>query len=284
LFDKLVGNEKIKESLRTSLEKNNIVNSYMFVGKSGIGKKLFARDFSEHILFHNGEKTDVLNSEDYVEIRPLEGKKVISIDQIRELTKYINELPVSSDRRIFVIDEAEKLTSEAQNAFLKTLEEPPKYAIIILIVSNESQMLETVRSRCTILRFDQLSKDDIKEYLNSHKEYVIPQEEDVEIKLLDGSLENIENLETKIEQYRQLDKLARSIRKKNTPSAFNNAELLYEGKDDIIGMLEILNIIFFNMGLTKCVLVVENTKKKILANNNHNMCIDFLIMKCIDSI
>ena len=264
-FDNLIGNEKIKNELIEAMGNQKISHSYMFVGKTGIGKRLFAREFAKGLL-GNFEK-DILNYEDYNEIGPVDGKKIISVDQIRELIKKANELPTESQRRVFVVDEADKMNIEAQNSILKTLEEPPEYVVIILIVTNENKMLETIKSRCNIFK---------SELTNGRK--------NVEIKLLNGSLENIDNLEQMEENYSVLKNLAHSIKNKDTAEAFNNGLLLYENKNDIMNLLDLLNIVFLEEGLTKCVFIVESTKTKILQNNNYNMCIDNLIMKSIDLI
>ena len=280
-FEKLIGNEKIKQELTETMENQTISHSYMFVGKSGIGKRLFAREFAKGLL--GDFNKDILNYEDYKEIGPLEGKKIISVDQIREIIKEANELPTESEKRVFVIDEADKMNSEAQNSILKTLEEPPEYVVIILIVTNESKMLETIKSRCNIIKFDTLKELEIEKYLI--KENLLDKSrKDVEIKLLNGSLENVNNLDSMLENYDYLKVLVSYIKKKDIIQALNNGLLLYESKDDIINLLDLLNIVFLEERLTKCVFVVENTKIKILQNNNYNMCIDNLIMKSIDSI
>ena len=280
-FEKLIGNEKIKQELTETMENQTISHSYMFVGKSGIGKRLFAREFAKGLL--GDFNKDILNYEDYKEIGPLEGKKIISVDQIREIIKEANELPTESEKRVFVIDEADKMNSEAQNSILKTLEEPPEYVVIILIVTNESKMLETIKSRCNIIKFDTLKESEIEKYLVEEKLFD-KSRKDVEIKLLNGSLENVNNLDSMLENYDYLKVLVSYIKKKDIIQALNNGLLLYESKDDIINLLDLLNIVFLEERLTKCVFVVENTKTKILQNNNYNMCIDSLIMKSIDSI
>ena len=87
------------------------------------------------------------------------------------------------------------MNSEAQNSILKTLEEPPEYVVIILIVTNESKMLETIKSRCNIIKFDTLKESEIEKYLI--KENLLDKSrKDVEIKLLNGSLENVNNLDS----------------------------------------------------------------------------------------
>ena len=280
-FENLIGNERIKKELTETMGNQKVSHSYMFVGKSGIGKRLFAREFAKGLL-GNFEK-DILNYEDYNEIGPLEGKKIISVDQIREIIKKANELPTESQKRVFVVDEADKMNIEAQNSILKTLEEPPEYVVIILIVTNENKMLETIKSRCNILKFDSLKDEEIEEFLKANKD-LNKGEKNVEIKLLNGSLENINDLEQMEQNYNLLRTFAISIKKKDTAEAFNNGLLLYENKNDIMNLLDLLNIVFLEEGLTKCVFVVENTKTKILQNNNYNMCIDNLIMKSIDLI
>ena len=104
----------------------------------------------------------------------------------------------------------------------------------------------------------------------------------MEIRLLNGSLENIKDLEKMEENYDNLKTLVNCIKRKDITGAFNNGLLLYENKNDIMNLLDLLNIVFLEEGLTKCVFVVENTKTKIMQNNNYNMCIDSLIMKSID--
>ena len=139
-------------------------------------------------------------------------------------------------------------------------------------------MLETIKSRCNIIKFDTLKKEEIETFLEQN-DLLDKSRKDVEIKLLNGSLENVNNLNSMLENYDYLKVLVSSIKKKDIPQALNNGLLLYESKDDIIGLLDLLNIVFLEERLTKCVFVVENTKTKILQNNNYNMCIDNLIMK-----
>ena len=278
-FENIIGNEKIKQELIETIENKKVSHSYMFVGKSGIGKRLFARELAKGLLGDFGK--DILNYEDYKEIVPAEGKKIISVDQIREVIKEANELPTNSDKRVFVIDDADKMNVEAQNSILKTLEEPPEYVVIILIVTNENKMLETIKSRCNIIRFNSLKDEEIENYLKNNRELTNGRK-NVEIRLLNGSLENIKDLEKMEENYDNLKTLVNCIKRKDITGAFNNGLLLYENKNDIMNLLDLLNIVFLEEGLTKCVFVVENTKTKIMQNNNYNMCIDSLIMKSID--
>ena len=136
-FRNIIGNDGVKELLNNSISTNSVLHSYMFVGPDGIGKKLFAIDFSEMILCLNDNKAcgncDSCvkfsgNSHPDFEIVDSEDGKSIKIGQIRLLQEQIAEKPIVSDKKIYIINNADLMTTEAQNCLLKTLEEPPEYA------------------------------------------------------------------------------------------------------------------------------------------------------------
>ena len=188
----------------------------------------------------------------------------------------IVEKPITSRRKVYVIDDADLMSEESQNCLLKTLEEPPEYAVIILIVSNESRILPTIKSRCVIIKFQPLTSKEIKQ--------VKPELSDDLIQLLEGSLLNAENIEQKKEQYVQLSNLVNVLENKQLVEVFNSADLLYKGKDDIITLLEYLNLIFFSRNEINAIPIIEKTKKKILANNNYDMTIDYCLMNIWDEL
>ena len=173
-FNNIIGNEKVKDLLNNSIEVNNFVHSYMFVGPSGIGKSLFARDLAEKILCNSPSnkacnncssctKFESNNHPDFFIIDTDDGKS-IKIGQIRLMQEQICQKPILSDKKIYVINNSDLMTVEAQNCLLKTLEEPPKYAIIILVLSNENKLLTTIKSRCTKIVFQKLSDNDLIKY------------------------------------------------------------------------------------------------------------------------
>lgn len=287
MFENLVGNEKVKEYLNSTIENKNISHSFMFVGKPGIGKKQFAHQYAEMIMcLQNGKcdgnsvkcdsciKFEGNANPDYAEITP--DGKTLKIEQIRNLQARIVEKPITSRRKVYVIDDADLMSEESQNCLLKTLEEPPEYAVIILIVSNESRILPTIKSRCVIIKFQPLTSKEIKQ--------VKPELSDDLIQLLEGSLLNVENIEQKKEQYAQLSNLVNVLENKQLVEVFNSADLLYKGKDDIITLLEYLNLIFFSRNEINAIPIIEKTKKKILANNNYDMTIDYCLMNIWDEL
>ena len=124
-FDNIIGQDFAKKYLTNSIKKNKINHAYMFEGIDGIGKKKFSQELSKILL----DTENIENSPDYINIHP-DGNS-IKIAQIRKLQTDIIVKP-HKKYKIYIINQAESMTVEAQNALLKTLEEPPEYAIIIL--------------------------------------------------------------------------------------------------------------------------------------------------------
>ena len=162
MFQEIIGNDKNKAILEKAIQNHNLLHSYLFVGREGIGKKMMARQFAKKILCLKPDSDmdqkcesctmfDGENHPDYHEIRP--DGNTIKIEQIRQMNASVMEKPIISKYKIFVIDDCDKMTKEAQNCLLKTLEEPPIYVIILLICSQENQLLSTIQSRCTKLQF-----------------------------------------------------------------------------------------------------------------------------------
>ena len=164
MFETIVGNKQIKEVLEKSILNGIRTHSYLFVGIQGIGKKMIATEFAEQILDigqENQLKSD--NHPDFLLIEP-DGNS-IKIEQIRSLQKKIQEKPIISNHKVYIIDNADTMTQDAQNCLLKTLEEPPEFAKIILIGSSENSFLPTIKSRCMILSFNPIEDNKIKEVL-----------------------------------------------------------------------------------------------------------------------
>ncbi len=179
IFNNIIGNEKNKELLKHIIDTDNIAHSYMFVGKDSIGKSLFAKEFAKAILCLDKEKPcnkcksciefNTYNNPDFNILEPEANS--IKTDKIRELTKKVYEKPVISDRKVYIINDSNCMTKEAQNSLLKTLEEPPEYVTIILITSNENIFLPTIKSRCTKILFNRLTNEELKRVLQKEYDY-----------------------------------------------------------------------------------------------------------------
>ena len=152
MFDKIIGNEEIQELLKQTIKSKRASHSYLFIGTEGIGKKQIAKEFAKALLCIEENKYcgkcksciefDNNNNPDFILIEPEESS--IKIDQIREIQRKVVEKPIISRQKVYIIDDSDKMTPEAQNGLLKTLEEPPEYITIILIGSNENSFLSTI--------------------------------------------------------------------------------------------------------------------------------------------
>jgi DNA polymerase-3 subunit delta' len=177
-FVEIIGQQKPLTILRSALANGRLHHAYLFLGPEGVGKHSVAVAFAKAI--HCGELTNDFcggcvncariadgNHPDVRVIEPLSGKKEISIAQIRELERELSFRSFTGKRKIAVIDPATLMNLSSQNALLKTLEEPPRDCLIILIAANGGALLPTLRSRCLRLSFAPLARADVAAYLQS---------------------------------------------------------------------------------------------------------------------
>ena len=274
MFEDILGNDDVKKYLTNCIENKNFSHSYIFSGIKGIGKYTFAKDFAKCILEDS-------MMQDYYELGP-DGKS-IKVAQIRELQHVINIKPTFSKKSVYIIDDADLMTIEAQNSLLKTLEEPPEYAVIILIVHNERSILSTVKSRCVNIKFSKLSDKDIKKYFL--KNDLSFEDKNINVfKVLDGSLNNIDFIRDDYDELLKLTVFVTNLKKNKVINFFQDASVFYDNHDKIIRLLEYLNILLFENSYFQLIEIVEKTKNKILMNNNFEMCIDYMILNFIEEL
>lgn len=190
-FGNLIGQDRVKATLSELVLSGKIGHAYLFNGPSGVGKKSFARVFAGSVMCPNtanGERCGVCEccvllendtNPDYKLICPAEGKNSIGVETVREMQEDMIKAPVFGVRKVYVIDGAEKMTEQAQNAFLKILEEPPSYVLMLLLCDNTLSILDTVKSRVIRIDFSRNSNDEIREkYRSLCREKGIAPEED----------------------------------------------------------------------------------------------------------
>ena len=292
MFENIIGNKKAKEILKRAILSNRASHSYMFLGTEGIGKKLIAQEFAKAILCLDSEKTQSgsycnkcksciefssSNNPDYIYIEPEETK--IKIDQIRTMQMKVAEKPIISENKVYIINDADTMTNEAQNCLLKTLEEPPEYVTIILIGKNEENFLTTIKSRCTKVNFEKISNEDLRKYLVQNN---IENISDELLEMADGSIKkSLEIIENK-ESYQSVENIMNNLDKCDIIEILNLGADLYKAKETINSILENINIIALkkakeNIKFARCIKIVEETKKRLKANSNFDMCIDNLL-------
>ena len=263
----------------------------MFVGPDGIGKFLFAKEFAKIVLCQDTNKAcnhcsscikfDGNNHPDFMPLDSEDGKN-IKIAQVRALQESISEKPIISDKKVYIINNSDLMTVEAQNCLLKTLEEPPEYAIIILVLSNENKLLSTIKSRCTKVSFHRLTESDLMQYSKQNNIEV----NSSLLSACDGSISKLLNSQNNLEAYKQLDNIINSFSSKDIVDIWNIADILYKSKDNINTLLEYFNTVFLeklkstkDSKYIKAIKVIEDTKNKLSSNANYDMCIDNLLLQ-----
>lgn len=188
-FPQIIGHEPQKEFLLNSVRKNRISHAYLFSGPEGVGKKLVAIGFAKLINCAEKEKENPdcecvscaktekgFNPDVLVFGYP--GEKTIKVDHVRQdIERLIHLAPYENPCKVFIIDGAQRMNFNAQNAFLKTLEEPPPNSVIILITTLADLLMPTIRSRCQSVVFQPLEAGQVREFLEKEK----PEDDDPEL-------------------------------------------------------------------------------------------------------
>ena len=299
-FNEIIGNEEAKDILIKTIKSKNILNSYMFVGEEGIGKKLIAVEFARMILCESEdcENDDSCNScikfnsnnhPDYFFIEKLSDKNSIIIDQIREVIDNVYQKPIESNRKVFIINDCELMTEEAQNAFLKTLEEPPSYTTIILVTSREDMLLNTVVSRCTKIQFNELNDAEMLKYVELNNN--INQKTKELIEYANGSIGKLNYIQNNLELFEQIENNIHRIvngKVKSLITCIKENSILYSCKEEISSVLDFIIMVLFkemknnyalSIKVEETIRYIEFTKTKFKSNCNFEMTIDDMLFK-----
>ena len=216
------------------------------------------------------------NHPDFELIEPDGG--TISIDRIRFIQEEIAKKPIVSNRKVYVIADADSMTIPAQNCLLKTLEEPPEYATIILTTANETRLLNTVKSRCMKITFEIIPTKDVKEFMLNHSQDI----SDELIEMSEGSIGKAINFYENKEIYESVNNLLKKINGSSLINMMKNADIIYKQKDNpknIKDILNYLNVYLYNSNNTGCIQYVEDTKRRLNQNANYDMTIDYLLIR-----
>jgi DNA polymerase-3 subunit delta' len=248
-FKQIVGHPKQLETLRLALAHERLHHAYLFVGATGVGKKTIGLSLAKAIHCSVaigdfcGECVDCAriqdgNHPDVRVIEPLAGKKEISIQQIRELEKELNLRSFSGNKKIVILDPATLMNLPSQNALLKTLEEPPKDSLLVLIAPNLGGLLPTLRSRCLRVSFAPLTRDQVAAFLVSQRRVPV-EEAELLAAMSMGSLEivaAVDPQELLAKRHRWLDLLLR-VASGNYRTAAETAEALAGNKEESLRFL-----------------------------------------------
>ena len=161
-FKDVIGQLAITNTLLHAIENNHLAQALLFTGPRGVGKTTCARILARKI---NQEGYDDPNEDFSFNVFELDAASNNGVDDIRSIIDQVRIPPQTGKYKVYIIDEVHMLSASAFNAFLKTLEEPPKHAIFILATTEKHKILPTILSRCQIFDFKRITINDTKEYL-----------------------------------------------------------------------------------------------------------------------
>ncbi len=223
-WHEVIGQDAITETLQKSIEQDHLAHAYLFCGPRGVGKTTCARIFAKEINLSEEHTED----EDFsFNIFELDAASNNSVNDIRSLTDQVRIPPQIGEYKVYIIDEVHMLSTQAFNAFLKTLEEPPKHAIFILATTEKHKIIPTILSRCQIYDFNRIGVEEIVKHLTviCEKESVEFEEEALHVigQKADGALRDALSI---------FDQL----------SSFTNGKLTYQ---DVLKNLHVLDYDYY---------------------------------------
>lgn len=254
-FDDIIGHEEIIQHFKMSIERGKLSHAYILNGEKGTGKKLVTRAIAKTLQCEEGKadacnvchscvQADSGNQPDIIWVKH-EKPSVLSVEEVRtQVNQDIGVKPYSSRYKIYIIPDAHLLNSQAQNALLKTVEEPPEYAIIFLLTDNLDKLLPTIISRCVVLNMKPIREMDMIRYM---KDVLgIPEEQAYFCeRFAYGNLGKAVRLATS-ENYKQIKessvRLLRNIYKMETEDIILAAKRLSEYKLEMPDLMDIMQM------------------------------------------
>lgn len=312
VFDEIIGHDNLKKNIAKSISMSMFSHAHLIVGEDGIGKCILARKIAIRLL----DKEKDRQYADIIEYRVAKNKQSIGVKEVTEnIIEEIKTKPFEGDKKIIIIYQADKMTTEAQNAFLKTVEEPPKGVFIILICESLEGILDTIKSRCQIHKLQRLSLDEINLYLTQKYPSLSMEEKKVIAAFSDGipgradkfiednSFKEIRNTAldilmeaknnnidaTKYESFfskykSQWDEvltwLISYIRDTIVYKETGNIDLIINV--DKINIIKELSMMFSFHKLNAIIDIISDTRKKLESNVNASLVFDMLLLKMID--
>lgn len=327
-LDDILGNETIVGHFKKAIEFNKISHAYILNGEKGMGKLTMAKAFAMTLLCEERKSVPCMkchsciqamtdNNPDMIVIEP-DKPNTLSIDHIRKsLVSDIGLKPYSNIYKVYIVKDADMMNVAAQNAILKTIEEPPEYAVIILLTKNVDSMLQTVLSRCVKMDMQPLKKDTVKKYL-MEREKVVDYQADVAVSFAGGNLGKARELAVSddftgmLEEVVQLLKYIKDMEAYEVAAAVKRAQdykfrftdyidlmilwfrdvLLYKASKDVNGLIfknEIPAIkkhaesSSYN-GIEDILQAMEKAKVRLRANVNFDIAIEMMFLTIRDNI
>ncbi|HZJ77123.1 MAG TPA: DNA polymerase III subunit delta' [Oscillospiraceae bacterium] len=248
-FEGIVGQEQVVKKLKRDLKSNKIAHAYLFEGVRGLGKKNMALEMASALACYGDNKRPCrkcsscikVASGNYPDIKTIEEDRIIKIDTIRELIGEMQLKPYEGRCKVCIICDADKMNIEAQNALLKTLEEPPSYAVLILLTAKSESLLPTIVSRCQVINLYPVNPEVVKHYLIKNKN--IDEEQAHMLSVFSGGIVGraIELLDNP-DFYHRREKIIKICNKLLTPNLFNILEQITFFEEQKLHIEEIFDL------------------------------------------
>lgn len=249
-FEKIIGNEDAKNYFKKAVEEKQLSHSYIFEGAYGVGKNTFALELAKFILCEEKEgdkpcneckSCSMINASTHPDVIHIEkDTKITKVETIREnIVREMDIKPYQSDYKIIIVKAAGSMSIQGQNAMLKTIEEPPSYGIIILVCENLASLLPTIKSRCIVVRFNPIDKEQMRRYLQSKGINGIQQE--VFEQISNGSIGVINDIlqdETYLEIRKQSINYLSRLEKAQIMEIYEIVKEITDDKENIERLLE----------------------------------------------
>jgi len=323
-FAEVIGHEQIVEVFRRSVRSGKTSHSYIFEGIPGCGRRKAALVLIQ-ALFCTAVADDACgvcpscrkissgNHGDIHFVEPLPDKRDISVDQLRELQRGLSLRPYEAPRKACILEPAERMSVNAANSLLKTLEEPPGNALIILLTENADMLLPTIRSRCQLIRFSPLSSENVRLLLE--RSGVATDVAELLAPLSEGSMQRAADLddETLAARRQNLISHLEMLDMGRISSVFDTAEELAGNREETLASLDLLlsfarDTVYLNSGCPDIIntavrpsleqfaarLTLERalqmlcdimeTRRAVQRNANNKLALDCLFMKMAEAI
>ena len=245
-FASVVGQKSITSTLKNAIERGQLAHAYLFCGPRGVGKTTCARIFAKAINCMNPNGAEACNECEScrsfnegrsLNIHELDAASNNSVDDIRSLIEQVRILPQIGKYSLFIIDEVHMLSPQAFNAFLKTLEEPPKHAVFILATTEKHKIIPTILSRCQVYDFNRIKVEDAVDYLKhiAQQEGVTFDEESLNLiaQKADGGMRDALSMFDKAVSFcnsnLQYKEVAQTLNVLDYDTYFSMTELLFKG-------------------------------------------------------
>ncbi|MDU1443814.1 MAG: DNA polymerase III subunit delta' [Clostridium cochlearium] len=218
-FSDIIGHEDVKSHINNSINNGRFAHAYIISGEDGLGKSILVKEIALKLL---NKKVNRMYA-DIIEFKIKKESRSIKVDDIREINKEVNKKPYEEDKKVIIIYNSDFMTKEAQNAFLKTIEEPPKNVFILMLCESLDSILETIKSRCQIYKLNHLSQEDMKKYINKKYPNIDAELKETLLKISDGIPGKVEKF-VEDENFKDIRDMSINILKKMLLSEKNDIE------------------------------------------------------------